>query len=156
MIGVALGAIVWISLAERILLYGQHFPNPLRAPARLLEDLLQWPSPVTAFAMLGYAGFFGIIAGLWSRQARTVYVAAVALVLMVGLCDAPYLALDLAPGQGVARRHERLAQLPRSSPRRRYAIWIVILHATRAGAARSGATAGAAADRREDGVGRGR
>ncbi|MEJ7601537.1 MAG: hypothetical protein WKG01_26770 [Kofleriaceae bacterium] len=131
-IGVALGAIVWMPLAERILLYGQHFPNPLRAPARLLEDLLQWPSPVTAFAMLGYAGFFGIIAGLWSRQARMVYLAAVSLVLMVGLCDAPYLALDLAPGLGVARLGtERLAQLARPfiAACGAYAIWIFIRHA---------------------------
>ncbi|HEY0191997.1 MAG TPA: hypothetical protein VGC42_12845, partial [Kofleriaceae bacterium] len=51
-LGVALGAIVWMPLAARILAYGQHFPNPLHAPARLLEDLLMFPSPVTAFAAL--------------------------------------------------------------------------------------------------------
>ncbi|HWU91336.1 MAG TPA: hypothetical protein VN253_28915, partial [Kofleriaceae bacterium] len=101
-------------LAARILEYGQHFPNPVRTPARLLEDLLAWPSPVTAFAMLGYAGYFGILAGLWSRRAGPVYVAATALVLLVGLCDAAYLAFDLAPGQGIARLGtERLAQLAR-------------------------------------------
>src|SRR5262249_1006087 len=49
-LGVALGAAVWMPLAARILDYGQHFPNGLRAPARLLEDLLAQPSPVTAFA----------------------------------------------------------------------------------------------------------
>jgi len=113
-LGVALGACVWMPLAERILEYGQHFPNALRTPSRLLEDLLQAPSPATAFAMLSYAGYFGILAGLWSRRAAPVYVAAVALVLLVGLCDAPYLALDLAPGRGVARLGtERLAQLAR-------------------------------------------
>jgi hypothetical protein len=113
-LGLALGAVVWMPLAARILEYGQHFPNALRTPARLLEDLLAAPSPVTAFAMLGYAGYFGIVAGLWSRRASAVYVAATALVLLVGLCDAAYLAFDLAPGQGVARLGtERLAQLAR-------------------------------------------
>src|SRR5204863_98104 len=44
-IGIALGAAAWMPLAARILEYGQHFPNPLRTPARLLEDLLAQPSP---------------------------------------------------------------------------------------------------------------
>jgi len=113
-IGVALGAAMWMPLAERILEYGQHFPNVIRTPARLLEDLLASPSPITAFAMLTYAGYFGILAGLWSRKAPIVYLSAVTLVLLVGLCDAPYLAFDLAPGQGVARLGtERLAQIAR-------------------------------------------
>jgi hypothetical protein len=113
-LGIALGAAVWMPLAARILEYGQHFPNPIRTPARLLEDLLVMPSPVTHYAMLSYAGYFGILAGLWSRRAAVVYVSATALVLLVGLCDAPYLALELAPGQGVARLGtERLAQLAR-------------------------------------------
>jgi hypothetical protein len=113
-LGVALGAFSWMPLAARILAYGQHFPNPVRTPGKLLEDLLQWSSPVTAFQMLGYAGYFGILAGLWSRRAAPVFVAAAAQVLLVGLCDAPYLALDLAPGLGVARLGtERLAQLAR-------------------------------------------
>lgn len=113
-LGVALGALAWMPLAERILAYGQHYPNALRSPGALLEDLLQSPSPVTAFALLGYAGYAGIVAGLWSRRAPIIFVAASALVLLVGLCDLPYLALDLAPGQGIARLGtERLAQLAR-------------------------------------------
>ncbi|HWO19728.1 MAG TPA: hypothetical protein VNO30_13175 [Kofleriaceae bacterium] len=113
-LGLALGAAAWMPLATRILEYGQHFPNPVRTPARLLEDLLAAPSPTTAFAMLSYAGYFGILAGLWSRRAAPVYVSATALVLLTGLCDAPYLALGLAPGTGVARLGtERLAQLAR-------------------------------------------
>jgi hypothetical protein len=113
-LGVALGAFSWMPLAARILAYGQHFPNPIRTPGKLLEDLLANPSPVTAFGMLGYAGYFGILAGLWSRRAAQVFVAAAALVLLVGLCDAPYLGLDLAPGLGTARLGtERLAQLAR-------------------------------------------
>ncbi|MFN0253040.1 MAG: hypothetical protein ACKV2T_39570 [Kofleriaceae bacterium] len=113
-IGVLLGAAFWMPLAERILMYGQHFPNVIRSPARLLEDLLAAPSPVTSYALLGYAAFFGIIAGVWSRRAAPVFVATSALVLMLGLSDAAYLAFDLAPGKGVARLGtERLAQLAR-------------------------------------------
>ncbi|HEU0036465.1 MAG TPA: hypothetical protein VFQ53_37895 [Kofleriaceae bacterium] len=132
LLGVALGAAVWMPLAERILEYGQHFPNALRSPERLLEDLLQAPSPVTAFAMLSYAGYFGILAGLWSRRAGVVFVAATTLVLLLGLCDAPYLALDLAPGQTVARLGtERLAQLARPflGAASAYGIWIFVGHA---------------------------
>ncbi|MGE3544774.1 MAG: hypothetical protein AB7L28_12625 [Kofleriaceae bacterium] len=114
LLGIALGAAVWMPLAERILAYGQHFPNGLRSPEQLLEDLLAAPSPHTAYAMIAYAGYFGILAGLWSRRARVVFVSATALVLLVGLCDAPYTAFDLAPGQGGARLGtERLAQLAR-------------------------------------------
>ncbi|MDX2092144.1 MAG: hypothetical protein SFX73_30040 [Kofleriaceae bacterium] len=113
-LGAALGAVVWMPLAERILLYGQHYPNTLRGPDRLLLDLLAAPSPVTAYAMLGYAGYFGILAGLWSRRAPVVFVCASALVLLLGLSDVVYLAFDLAPGQGVARLGtERLAALAR-------------------------------------------
>lgn len=113
-LGVALAAAVWMPLAQRILAYGQHYPNALRSPVRLLEDLLASPSPVTSYAMLTYAGYFGILAGLWSRRAAVVFVSASALILLIGLCDAPYLAFDLAPGQGVARLGtERLAQLAR-------------------------------------------
>jgi hypothetical protein len=113
-LGVALGAWAWMPLAERILAYGQHFPNPLRTGARLLEDLLAAPSPVTAFAAIEYLGYFGILAALWSRRAALVFVAASGFVLLLGLCDAPYLGLELVPGQGVARLGtERLAQLAR-------------------------------------------
>jgi hypothetical protein len=113
-IGVALGAALWMPLAARILAYGQHFPNALRSPARLLEDLLAQPSPVTAFAALTYVGYFGILAALWSRRSAAVFVAASGFVLLLGLSDAPYLALGLAPGLGVARLGtERLAALAR-------------------------------------------
>jgi len=113
-LGVALGAGLWMPLAERILAYGQHYPNALHSPSHLLEDLLAQPSPVTAFAAFEYLGYAGMLAGLWSRRAVAVFVAASAFVLLLGLCDAPYVALDLAPGPGVARLGtERLAQLAR-------------------------------------------
>lgn len=113
-LGAVLGAAVWMPLAQRILEYGQHFPNVIRTPTKLLEDLLQSPSPVTSFSMLEYAGYFGLIAGLWSRRAAAVFVSATSLVLIVGLCDVAYLAFDLAPGPGVARLGtERLVQLAR-------------------------------------------
>ncbi|HSR95910.1 MAG TPA: hypothetical protein VLM79_02515, partial [Kofleriaceae bacterium] len=113
-LGVALGAAMWMPLAARILAYGQHFPNALHAPSRLIEELLAYPSPVTAFAAFEYVGYLGIAAALWSRRAAPVFVAASGFVLLLGLCDAPYLALGLAPGMGVARLGtERLAQLAR-------------------------------------------
>jgi hypothetical protein len=113
-IGAALGAAVWMPLAARIFEYGQHYPNAIRTPSKLLEDLLLSPSPVTAFAMLTYAGYFGLIAGLWSRKAQVVFVSAISLVLLVGLCDVAYLGFDLAPGPGVARLGtERLMQIAR-------------------------------------------
>lgn len=113
-IGLALAAFIWMPLASRILLYGQHFPNALHQPAQFLEQLLGAPTPVSAFAMLSYAGLFGLVAGLWSRQAVVVFVAATTLALFVGMTDLPYLTLDLAPGRGSARLGvERLAQLAR-------------------------------------------
>ncbi len=113
-LGVALGAVVWMPLADRVLLYGQHFPNAVRSPQQVLEDVLRSPSPVTHYAFVVYAGYLGLIAGLWSRRAAVVFVSSVALALLVGLCDLPYLAFDLAPGYGVARLGtERLAQLAR-------------------------------------------
>lgn len=134
-LGIALGAAVWMPLAERILAYGQHFPNAIRSPSRLLEDLLASPSPISAFAMLTYAGYFGILVGLWSRRATAIFVAAGALTLLVGLCDLPYMAFDLAPGKGVARLGtERLAQLARPFVMAAGAYGIAILfgHAVRA------------------------
>jgi hypothetical protein len=139
-LGVALGAAVWMPLAARILAYGQHFPNALHAPSRLIEELLASPSPVTAFAALEYAGYFGILAALWSRRAAPVFVAASGFVLLLGLCDAPYLALDLAPGLGVARLGtERLAQLARPFVWAASAYGLAIF-AAHAGAAWRGAT----------------
>ena len=128
-VGIALGAAVWMPLAQRILLYGQHFPNPVRSAARVLEDLLAAPSPVTAYALIGYAGYLGIVAGLWSRKAPIVFVAATALVLLLGLSDAAYLGFDLAPGHGIARLGtERLAQLARPCVLAcaAYGLWVVI------------------------------
>jgi len=113
-IGVALGAVVWMPMAARILAYGQHYPNVPRSAAKLLNDILIYPSPVTFYALFAYAGYLGIVVGLWSRRARVIFISATALVLIVGLCDLPYLALGLAPGQGVARLGvERLGQIAR-------------------------------------------
>ena len=131
-LGVALGAALWMPLAARILAYGQHFPNALRSSAQLLENLLAQPSPVTAFAAFEYIGYFGMLAALWSRRAVAVFVAASAFVLLLGLCEAPYLALGLAPGLGVARLGtERLAQLARPFvwAASAYGIAIFVAHA---------------------------
>ena len=114
LLGLALGAFVWMPLAARILTYGEHFPNALHSPGSFVESLLAAVTPVTTFSLFAYAGFIGLVAGLWSRRAPVVFVAATAIVLYVGMCDTPYLAFDLAPGQGVARLGvERLAQIAR-------------------------------------------
>lgn len=134
-IGVALGAFAWMPLGTRILQYGEHFPNGLHEPASLIENLLQAPSPVTWFGMLGFAGYFGVLAGLWSRRAAVVYIAAVGLALVVGLCDLPYLALGIAPSKTVARLGvERLVQIARPflGAAAAYAIAILGRHAVAA------------------------
>lgn len=131
-LGVAAGAAVWMPLGERIVAYGQHFPNGVRSASQLLENLLAAPSPATTFAFATYAGYLGIIAGLWSRRAPVVFISAAALALLVGLCDAPYLALDLVPGQGVARLGtERLAAIARPliAATSAYAIGLIVRHA---------------------------
>ena len=68
---------------------------------RLLEDLLASPSPITAYAMLAYAGYLGILAGLWSRRAPVVYLAALTLTLLVGLCAAKRRSRPSLPVRGV-------------------------------------------------------
>ncbi len=113
-LGLALGAFVWMPLAQRILAYGEHYPNALHTPGGFVEQLMAAATPVTAFQLFAYAGFIGVVAGLWSRRASVVFISATAIVLFVGMTDAPYLAFDLAPGQGVARLGtERLAQIAR-------------------------------------------
>jgi hypothetical protein len=113
-LGAALGASVWMPLAERILAHGQHFPNALHPPARMIEELLAWALPVTSFSAFEYVGYLGILLGACSRRARPVFIAAVGFLLLLGMCETPYLALGLAPGLGVARLGtERLAQLAR-------------------------------------------
>ncbi len=101
-LGVIAGAFVWVPLAERILAYGQHFPNRVFAAADILRGLLHDAWPTTAFGILVFAGYFGIIMMLWSRRAVAIFIAAMALLLLVGTTDAPYMMLDLA-GQGLAR-----------------------------------------------------
>jgi hypothetical protein len=59
--------------------------------------------PITVFSWLVYAGYFGIVAGMWVRRGKVIFVAVVGLVLMLGLCNAPYLALGFEPGLTVAR-----------------------------------------------------
>lgn len=113
-LGLALGAVVWMPMGERLLDSGQHFSSVLAEPGRWLGDRLRSPVPQTDYALVVYAGFLGILAGLWSRRAAPVFIAAAGLLTLLGLCDAPYLGLDLAPGTSVARLGaERFFQLSR-------------------------------------------
>jgi hypothetical protein len=102
-IGLLLGAIVWMPAAERLLAYGQHFPNELFTPDKVLQMIGQYAMPITSFAFLVYSGYLGTLFGMWTRRADVTFVAIVVLVMMLGLADAPYIALGLAPSKTVAR-----------------------------------------------------
>jgi hypothetical protein len=102
-LGVALGASVWLPASERLLAYGQHFPNELFPGVKMWQTLVGVAMPITAYAIVVFAGYLGILSGMWSRRAEVIFVALVGLVMMVGLADAPYLAFGLAPSKAVAR-----------------------------------------------------
>jgi len=102
-LGIALAAAVWMPSSDRLLAYGQHFPNELETPVKLLQSVMSYAMPITSYAPIVCAGYFGILVGVWTRRAAVIFVAVVALALLVGLCDAPYLAFGLAPSQTVAR-----------------------------------------------------
>jgi hypothetical protein len=100
-LGVALGAVIWLPASERLLAYGQQFANQLYSPADFLHTILKMAMPISAYALLVYAGYIGIVAGVLSRRAEVVFVTATALVLLLGICELPYFAL--MPGQTTAR-----------------------------------------------------
>lgn len=102
-LGLALAAAVWMPLGERLVLYGQHFPSPPRTPPELLRGLLSWPAPATSFAPVMYLGYLGLVAGIVSRRAVPVLIGFSGVLLLLGLVDTPYLLLDAAPSQALAR-----------------------------------------------------
>ncbi len=103
LVGVALGAAVWMPLAARILEYAQHFPNRVGLLWQVLDRLVSGAWPTTTFALLTCTGLLGIVVGLWSRRAVPVFLAVTTMALLLGTSDVPWLATDLAPGPGVAR-----------------------------------------------------
>lgn len=102
-IGVALGAVVWLPAAERLLAYGQHFPNELFQAGHVLQLIMQHAMPMTAYSLFVYASYLGMLIGPWTRRAEVIFVSVVGLVFMLGLTDEIYLALGLTPGKTVAR-----------------------------------------------------
>lgn len=102
-IGVALGAVVWLPAASRLLEYGQHYPNELFDAVRLLQMVMSYAMPMTAYSLVVYASYLGMVIGPWSRRADVIFIAVVGFAMMLGLCDATYLAFGLAPGKTVAR-----------------------------------------------------
>ena len=102
-LGVALGAVVWLPAAERLLAYGQHFSNELYAPADLLRLVMTFAMPISVFSLIIYAGYLGMIAGVFTRRATVVFVSVVSCALLVGISDLPYLGLGLLPGPEAAR-----------------------------------------------------
>ncbi|HEY5923997.1 MAG TPA: hypothetical protein VIV11_20095 [Kofleriaceae bacterium] len=103
LIGLALGATVWLPASERLLEYGQHFPNELYTPDKLLQLMGQFAMPITSYSFIVYSGYLGTLFGMWTRRADVIFIAIVVFVMLLGLCDGPYLALGLAPGKTVAR-----------------------------------------------------
>ena len=102
-LGVALGAMVWLPSSERMLEYGQHFPNELFPSTKLLHTLLAFAMPISAYTLVVMAGYLGILTGMWTRRAEVIFIALVGLVMLVGLGESPYLAFGLVPSKSVAR-----------------------------------------------------
>jgi hypothetical protein len=102
-LGVALGAIVWVPASERLLAYGQHFANDLYSTTQLLRTVMSFAMPITAYSIFVYAGYIGMIVGVFSRRAEVVFVSLVAFVLMLGICELPYMSLGLVPGPETGR-----------------------------------------------------
>jgi hypothetical protein len=102
-LGAALGAMVWLPAADRLVAYGQHFPNKLLSGVELLQALASATMPATAYAIVTCTGLVGAALGAFARRAEVAFVAAVVVVMIVAIADAPYLALGVAPGQAVAR-----------------------------------------------------
>lgn len=103
LVGLALGAIVWLPAADRLVEYGQHYPNELYTPERLFQLVGQFAMPITSYSFVVYSGYLGSLFGMWTRRADTIFIAIVVFVMVVGLADGPYLALGLAPSKAVAR-----------------------------------------------------
>jgi hypothetical protein len=102
-IGCALGAVVWMPLGERMLLYAQHFSNALRSPAQLLEELLAVAHPPSWFAGVVYAGYVGLVLAMWSRDARKMFLGAAGVMMLLGFLDTPLVQLGLAPSEAASR-----------------------------------------------------
>jgi hypothetical protein len=102
-LGVALGATVWLPSSERLLAYGQHFPNELFSGQKLLHTLFAFAMPISAYSLVVFAGYLGILTGMWTRRAEVIFIALVGLVMLVGLADTPYLAFGFAPSKSIAR-----------------------------------------------------
>jgi hypothetical protein len=102
-LGLALGALVWLPAADRLLAYGQHYPNELYTADKLLQLVGQFAMPITSYSFIVYSGYLGTLAGMWTRRADVIFIAIVVLVMLLGIADDPYLALGIAPSKGVAR-----------------------------------------------------
>lgn len=103
LLGTALGAVVWLPASERLLAYGQHFANDLYSTTHMLRTVMSFAMPLTAYSLFVYAGYIGMIVGLFSRRSEVVFVSLVAFVLMLGVCELPYMSLGLVPGQETGR-----------------------------------------------------
>lgn len=102
-LGLALAAPVWMPLGDRLLVYGQHFANVPRTADGLLGELATRGFPWSSLPIVIIGGTVGLLIGLWTRRAVPILAGATGVVLLLLATDAPYLLLDLAPSQAVAR-----------------------------------------------------
>ncbi len=102
-VAVALAAVVWQPLAERLLHYGVHYgASPTSNPV-MFRTFTQHPLPAATFAVAVYLGYLGILAGVFSRRSAPTLIAFFAGVLLVGVSTEPYLLLHLGPSSAFAR-----------------------------------------------------
>jgi len=115
-VAVALGAVVWQPLAERLLHYGVHYGTSPLATGVMFRTLTQHTLPEATFAVAIYLGYLGVLAGVFSRRSAPTLIAFFAGVLLVGVSTEPYLLLHLGPSPAFARfsptRMMSVAKLP--------------------------------------------
>jgi hypothetical protein len=113
-IGVALGAVAWLPMSERLLAYGEHFSTTFRPAGQIINDIVNGPVPGSNFAIVMMLGVVGLVVALWSRRASLVFVASFGMLAIVLLSNRLYSAFELTPSPTVVRLGvERFASIAR-------------------------------------------
>jgi hypothetical protein len=101
--GAMLSACVFVPYAERVLAYGVHYPNPAISFGHALAQLFAGDLPRATFGGVVFAGAISTIVALLTRRARPALVAAVAILLLLGATDLPFLFGELSPSPSAVR-----------------------------------------------------
>jgi hypothetical protein len=97
-LGVGLGAFVWLPQAERLLAYGIHIGYFLLSLPSAAAEFAGGRQPPSSFPPILVLGLLGSIAALAARRAAAAVLAATTGLLLLGFTDVPFLLLfDLAP-----------------------------------------------------------